>query len=376
MSLRSEFLKKPIRRVVLKVGSSLLSETDGQRKRMLQLLRQEILAIRRRGIEAILVSSGAVSTGRHAIQNRFQIQPQRNPSLSRRQALSAIGQHRLMADYDRVFLDAGVPVAQMLITARDFRDRRAYLNIGHTIQELMQIGALPIVNENDTVATDELQFGENDILSAACAALFRADLLVILTSVEGFLFEGERLRETDRITQALRKAAGGPDGPGRGGMQTKLRAGELCLISGNSLAILPGHHASPLTSFLAGEDIGTLICRSGEDDRPRLRARKRWLLFAASRGGVVIDAGAGRALKERGSSLLPAGVRSTYGSFISGDVIEIRSEQDEPLGRGIANYSQPEIGRMLGLTGREIQARGLATRGIELIHRDDLAIEY
>ena len=207
MSLRSEFLKKPIRRVVLKVGSSLLSETDGQRKRMLQLLRQEILAIRKRGIEAILVSSGAVSTGRHAIQNRFQIQPQRNPSLSRRQALSAIGQHRLMADYDRVFLDAGVPVAQMLITARDFRDRRAYLNIGHTIQELMQIGALPIVNENDTVATDELQFGENDILSAACAALFRADLLVILTSVEGFLFEGERLRETDRITQALRKAA-------------------------------------------------------------------------------------------------------------------------------------------------------------------------
>lgn len=373
---RFEFLQTArLKRVVIKVGTRLITDPDaphGVDEAMIRKLRGEILFLRERGIETILVSSGAVGTGRHLIRDVFKLPVMKEPTLARRQALSAIGQSRLLSRYGEIFQEVGLPVAQLLLTARDFRDRRAYLNIGHTVEELGRIGAVPIVNENDTVSTDELQFGDNDLLSAAVTALFRADLLVILTSVEGFLFEGARVAELSRIEDRHRSQAGGPEGPGRGGMETKIRAGELCLLSGSALAILPGRTDAPVQTLLSGADFGTLIY--GQMRRP-LSARKRWLLFARTQGGVTVDDGAVRALVERGSSLLPAGVRRLRGRFLAGEVIEVENLAGRIIGRGIVNYSYRELERMLGLSGRELRDSGLLHRSEELIHRNNLMIE-
>lgn len=373
---RAEFWQsRRLRRVVVKVGTSLITDPsapDGVSAEMLAKLRRELLVLRERGIQTILVSSGAVGAGRHLLHEVFRRPVQARPGIARRQALSMIGQSRLMARYGECFAEADVPVAQLLLTPRDFRDRRAYLNTGHAIQELMGMGALPIVNENDAVSTDELAFGDNDMLSAAVAALFQAELLVILTSVDGFLLNGERVAEITRLDAALRAAALGPEGPGTGGMATKLRAGELSAMAGGALAILPGHHPAPLQALLAGEDLGTLVY--GLQAR-QMSARKRWLLFARTQGGVVVDAGAERALAERGGSLLPAGIRRTRGHFLAGEVIEIEGEDGRYLGRGISNYSYRELQPMLGLSGRAIQNEGLAPRAPEVIHRNNLILE-
>lgn len=366
--IRARFLQnKKVKRVVIKVGTSLISDPeapDGVNHAMIHKLRDEVLYLKEQGIDAMLVSSGAVGTGRHVLK-AYGRNLQTEPSLARRQALSAIGQSRIVSRYAEAFAEARIPVAQLLITARDFRDRRAYLNIGHTINELRNMGALAVINENDTVSTDELQFGDNDLLSAIVASLFRADLLMILTSVDGFLMDGQRVKELDQITTIHRAAAGGPEGPGRGGMSTKIRAGELCSKSGAALAILPGGHPTPVRAFFEQEDIGTFVYV------PRtkaLSARKQWLLFARAEGGVAIDAGAIRALRERGSSLLAVGVRKVRGRFLAGEVIEVEDAAGAILGRGIAGFSSREIQSAL-------QTEAGARNGDVVIHRNDLILE-
>ncbi|MBI3396826.1 MAG: glutamate 5-kinase, partial [Spirochaetia bacterium] len=259
------------RRIVIKVGTSLLTnekDSQGIDRAMIEKLCAEILFLREKGIEVVLVSSGAVGLGR-AVLRDFPARPKQAVSvptadsdsgrLSRKQALAALGQGRLISVYADVFAAAGIPVAQLLLTARDFRDRRAYLNIGHTLQELMAVGALPVVNENDTVSTEELRFGDNDLLSAACASLFHADLLVILTSVEGFLVDGARQPFLLDVTRDVMREARGPSGPGSGGMHTKMRAGQLCLLTGQVLSILPGRHPAPIQSLFRGDDLGTVV---------------------------------------------------------------------------------------------------------------------
>ncbi|MCR9140656.1 MAG: glutamate 5-kinase [bacterium] len=365
--IRARFLERnAVRRVVIKIGTSLISDAeapDGVNHAMIEKLRDEVLYLKERGVDAMLVSSGAVGTGRHVLK-AYGLHLQNEPSLTRRQALSAIGQSRIVSRYAQAFAEAKIPVAQLLITARDFRDRRAYLNIGHTIQELRKMGALAIINENDTVSTDELQFGDNDLLSAVVASLFRADLLMILTSVEGFLVGGERVAELDRITKTHRNEAGGPEGPGRGGMSTKIRAGELCGKTGGALAILPGEHPTPIRSFFDGEDIGTFI---HVPQTKKLSARKQWLLFARAEGGVIVDAGAAQALTERGSSLLSVGVHEVRGRFLAGEVVEIEDANGRVLGRGIAGYSSREIQTHLKQPGDR--------NGDVVIHRNDLMLE-
>ncbi len=374
-SVRENFLKSDrLRRVVIKVGSSLLFDKEhpeGIHANLIASLRDDILYLRERGIEVMLVTSGAVQSGRHFIQ-KFGIRPHQRPSLERRQALSALGQDILMAHYRREMSKAGIPVAQLLLTARDFRDRRAYLNIEHTLQELIKLNALAIVNENDTVATDELQFGENDLLSAACAALFHAQLLVILTSADGFMLNGSAVRELQRIEALHWQAARGPEGPGSGGMLTKLRAGELCMLCGISLAILPGQTPRPLYSLLEGAQIGTFI---SNPKRIPMSARKRWILFARTQGTVIVDSGACKALTEKGSSLLPAGVCSIRGKFLPNEAVEIEDRQGGKIGRGIIYYSYREILPMLQLSAEEIRKRNLAGREQVLIHRNNLVLE-
>lgn len=347
------------KRVVIKVGTGLLTGETGIKTKMLETLAAETLFLRSRGIEVILVTSGAVGMARSILRDHALAD-----NLIRKQALAAIGQGRLIARYADVFEPRGILTAQLLITARDLRDRRAYLNIGNTLEELLRMGVLPVINENDTVSTDELRFGDNDLLSAAVTSLAGADLLIILTSAPGFLVEGVRQSFLSEIPESLMRHALGPAGPGSGGMRTKMRAGQLCLISGSVLAILPGEEPSPVQALFSGADIGTLVAG---DAKRRISARKKWLLYTRSEGEIVVDEGAAAALREKGSSLLGAGIREVRGTFLSGDPVDVISSSGEVLGRGIANYSK-----------RDLENRTAARKlhgPPEIIHRDNLIIE-
>ena len=364
-----------VQRVVIKVGTSLLTDPAAPQsadRGMIEKLREEILFLRERGIETVLVSSGSVGMGREMLKEIISYTPLANPNLVRRQALAAVGQSRLISVYGEIFSEKKLPVAQLLITARDFHDRRSYLNIGNTLEELIALGVTPIVNENDTVSVDELRYGDNDVLSAAVASLFRAELLVILTSVSGFLMNGERVSFLPDIGEKEEEQAGGPEGPGSGGMITKLRAGRLCRLGGELLAILPGRAATPLRSLFRGEDIGTLI---GGEHRRKLSARKRWLLYALPQGRITVDRGARTALLERGSSLLPAGALNTRGHFLAGDVIDIADEDGLVLGRGLSNYSYREVRPLMGRNAETLRAQGSILRAPEIIHRNNMILE-
>lgn len=376
MSSREEIVShiQSSRRVVIKIGSSLIAPsspegTSAVDRSMIEKLRDQVLFLRQLGKEVILVTSGAVAMGRTVLGETLpDYHPLTNPGLSRKQALAAVGQARLIALYGEVFAEARLPVSQILITARDFRDRNAYLNIGHTLTELLRLGIVPIINENDTVSTVELRFGDNDLLSAACTALLHADLLVLLTSVDGFLRDGKRLPHFDRIGADIIAGAGGPSGPGSGGMRTKIRAGELGLRTGFRVAILPGRHPQPVKALFAGEDIGTVIGQPGLAD---MSARKKWLLFVRTRGGIVVDEGAARALTERGSSLLAAGIREIRGSFGQGDVVEVLDARGQSLGRGITRSGARTLLQML-----QARAKGEPFPiEDEIIHRNDLILD-
>ncbi len=367
-------------RVVIKIGSSLLTDpdsSDGIQLPMIQRLRDEIGFLYNHGVQVMLVTSGAVAMGREIIKRP--VGPAFNQgfstgfdSLTRKQALSAIGQGRLMSVYREVMAESAIPVAQLLITARDFRDRHAYLNIGHTIQELTRLKVLPIINENDTVSTEELRFGDNDLLAAACASLFHADLLIILTTAEGFLTNGQRVPFLRSIGEEEMSHAGGPQGPGSGGMRTKLRAAQLCAMTGEITAILPGNTKSPVQDLFQGKDIGTLVC--GHRNR-NLSARKKWLLFSRPRGSVIIDKGARVALQERGSSLLIGGVVAFHGKFLADDIVEIEEIPGKSIGRGIIRYSHRELQPIIARKKSAASSNGETQRLTEVIHRNDMILE-
>lgn len=360
-------------RIVIKIGTSLITGSEGGVDRsMIEKLRNEILYLKQKDIQVILVSSGAVGMGRELLKRRESYEPLVNPGLARRQALASIGQGQLISLYNEIFSESGLMASQILITARDFRDRRAYLNIGRTLNELIALDVVPVINENDTVSTEELRFGDNDLLSAATASLFRADVLVILTSVEGFLKDGLRVDFLAEVKSEDRRHAGGPAGPGSGGMETKLRAGHLGILSGEALAILPGSHERPVQALFEGDDIGTIIF--GRNQK-RLSARKKWLLYARTEGKLQIDDGARKALIERGSSLLPAGIKEQAGHFLAGDVIDICDEKGDYIARGISNYSYKELAPMLGLNGSEMKKRGFLLRAEEVVHRNNMILE-
>ena len=364
------------RRLVIKVGTQLLSDPsakDGIDHLMLEKLAQEIVFLRKQGIQVMLVSSGAVYAGTKLLSD-YGISKRKKVVLRERQALSALGQSILMSAYQKVMAKMNIPVAQLLLSAGDFQNRRTYLNMAHTITELSRLNALPIVNENDTIATEELQFGENDLLSAASAAVFHADYLLILTSVAGFLVRGERIAYVEKILPEHWRAAQGPQSFGQGGMRSKLRAAHLCSLSGIGCAILPGAVSHPVQDFLNGVDIGSFFAiRPG----PRLSARKRWLLLSPARGAVMIDKGTRQALEKQGSSLLPVGLCKVRGPFLSNEVIEIEDENGNLLGRGLANYSYKEVMQILklGTQSSQKQKQDFLGRQSEIIHRDNLVLE-
>ena len=343
---------------------------------------KQISYLRSKGRQILLVSSGAVQTGKsmlHAHGSSMPLQKAKG-SIIAKQALSAIGQAPLIGEYQRAMAQHGITVAQILLTAKDLRDRQSYLNISHSLAQLEKWKVLPIINENDSITTDELQYGENDVLSAACAALFQADCLCILTSVEGFFYKGRRESIIPKVLAehftATNTAHGRtselPQTLGSGGMSSKLRAAELCTRSGIDCCILPGYQAKVLCDFLEdSKDIGTLFYgRQQAHSHPSLTARKKWLLFSITKASVRIDEGARKAIEEHGASLLGVGVHSIEGYFHIGEIVEIRRLTGESMGRGIVRYGSATLRDMISLSKKKA-----GKANMELIHRDDLVLE-
>ena len=359
------------RRAVLKVGSSLLAGDGGLDPVHARGLAGFIAASRAQGREVVLVSSGAVAAGRGRI-GAAGTGIARN-GIVQRQALAALGQASLMGFWQALF---EAPVAQVLLTHDDLRNRRRYLNARTALQELLRLGAQPIVNENDTVAVDELKLGDNDNLAAAVASLVEADLLLIATDIAG-LYSGHPLQDSlarpieriEAVTPDVLAMAGGAGTLGTGGMRTKLEAASKASAAGIATALFCGRDAGTVDALGHGTLHGTFIAAHGN----RISARKQWLRHAPTSGAIEVDDGAQAALL-RGASLLPGGVRRVEGDFRRGDVVEVRASDGGLLARGQAQYNAGESARIAGRHSREIEAI-LGFRYDEaMIHRDDLVL--
>jgi glutamate 5-kinase len=360
------------RRLVVKIGSALLVD-DGVghvRKAWLDALADDVARLKARGIELLLVSSGAIATGRR--QLGLTHAPLR---LEEKQAAAATGQIRLAHAWQESLARHGITVAQILLTPDDTEQRRRHLNARSTITQLLALGAVPVINENDTVATEEIRFGDNDRLAARVAQMVSADTLVLLSDVDGLYTAdprrdggARRLNEVREITPEIEAMAGeAPAGYSSGGMVTKLAAAKIALAAGCRMAIAPGQAAHPLRALEEGGPCTWFVPKTEP-----LTQRKRWIAGTLSpAGAVIVDAGAARALGQ-GKSLLPAGVREVAGEFERGDTIVVRGPDGREIARGLSAYSAADVRRIRGHRSGEIEAI-LGYRGRdEVIHRDNL----
>jgi glutamate 5-kinase len=363
------------KRIVVKVGTSTLTGADGRVDRgWIADLARQIAALRERGVHVIVVSSGAIAAGMETMGVT-----QRPTELTELQATAAIGQVRLIGTYCEVMADRDVPIAQVLLTRHDTGHRQSYLYACRTLERLLELDVVPVVNENDTTAVEEIKFGDNDTLAALVGVMVRADLVVLLTDIEGLYDrdphargDAELLERVDEITDAVVAAAGGSDSAhGTGGMATKLDAARILMKAGIPMVVCDGRREDVLLDAFAGKPVGTYFAGGqGEVD-----ARKLWIAFARRpRGTVVVDAGARDALCLRGGSLLPAGVVRVDGSFGAGDPVSIADENGQQLARGLVGISSEDLQRVKGRRSSEIEATDPDLAGTEVVHRDRLVI--
>jgi len=362
------------RRIVLKVGSGVLTRNGAVNTRIFSEIARQVAALRERGTEVILVSSGAIAMGAHELGWKTP-----GDSIPEKQAAAAVGQIGLVDLYRKRFARHGHTVAQVLVTRAGMEDRERFLNARHTLHKLLELGIVPIVNENDTVATDEIRFGDNDNLSATIVNLVAADLLVVLTDVDGLFREppGEStpkprpIEVVEEITPEIERAAqGSARAFGRGGMTTKLEAARIAAHGGAATVLCNGLRRNILLRVVAGENVGTLF-RAGN----RLGSRKHWLAFTTrTRGTLVIDDGAAKAVTGRGKSLLGAGITEVRGDFGMGDPVTCETSDGSEVARGLTAYSAEEIRRIVGLPAREIAQVLGYSNGDAVIHRDDLVL--
>jgi glutamate 5-kinase len=363
------------RRVVVKVGSGLVTTAaEGPSSENIARLAADLSALVQDRHEVALVSSGAIATGMARLGLKA-----RPRSIPEKQAAAAVGQSALMWEYEQAFKKHGIAVGQVLLTGQDISDRSRYLNARNTLLALLEFGVLPIVNENDTVAVDEIKVGDNDNLAALVAHLIDADLLVLLTDVDG-LYTGDPRRDpaarrletvaaiTDEIQRMVYDASASVS---VGGMSTKLQAAQKAGASGIPMVIASGREAGTLPRVLKGEPVGTYF--QPRDDR--LAARKRWIAFAVPpQGRLTVDAGAKKALTERGKSLLPSGLVEVDGQFRVGEVVALTEADGQEFARGLVNYDADELRRIRGAKTADIE-RTLGYKGVdEVVHRDNLVI--
>lgn len=368
-ALRQRVLKG-VRRIVLKVGSSLLVRPGkGLNRDYLAELASAIAGLIKEGYELLLVSSGAIAAGMERLGMK-----RRPSSIAELQATAAVGQGFLMHLYNEALSPLGVHVAQVLLTHEDFRDRKRYLNAKNTLMTLLGLGVLPVINENDSVAIEEIKLGDNDTLAALTAAMVDAELLVIFTDVEGFYAGPERklltlVEKVDRELEAW--ALGSGSSVGTGGMVTKLRAASLASRAGIPTIVLGGRRPEVLKAVLEGEVVGTLFLPSP----PALKGKRKWIgLNVKPRGVLVVDEGAREALVRRGKSLLPSGIVEVKGEFERGDTVLCVGPDGCEFAKGLVNYSSSEIRQILGKNTKDIAGILGYKYADEVIHRDNLVL--
>ena len=363
------------RRIVVKIGSTLLADQENGtvHRQWLEALARDVNACRRAGQEVILVSSGAIAIGRRRLGLAH------GPlKLDDYQAAAAAGMVRLAHAYEEVLGDFDISVGQVLLTLDDTENRRRYINARNTLEALLKLGAVPLINENDTVATDEIRFGDNDRLAARVAAMVSADTLVLLSDIDGLYTTDPRtdpdaaiVPEVTEITPEIEAMAGAaPLGDSKGGMVTKLAAAKVCLTNGCRMVIMDGNDPHPLKRLQDGA-AATWFLPSAT---PKT-ARKRWIAGTLSpAGAVVLDDGAVRALSD-GKSLLPAGVVAIEGDFQRGDAVAMKTRDGRELGRGLVTYGAEDARRIMGYKTSEIEGLlGYLGRDV-IIHRDDLVLD-
>lgn len=366
------------KRIVVKIGSRVLIGDEGgtvDRAVFASLVQSMASAIGESDRKLLIVSSGAVALGRRRSHT-----PPRNTSLRYLQALSALGQSTLMQQYEYEFGFYDILVGQVLLTQADIDDRRRFINARHTLKLLAEdLGAVPIVNENDAVANEELRLGDNDRLAALVAVLFEADLLVVLSDVAGLMTADPAVDATAEVISEVEAGDSQLDelvwrsktGPGRGGMATKLEAARIAAKAGIATVVAAGREPRVVNRILAGEPLGTLFLPATD----ALSARRFWILHGVSQmGRIVIDDGAARAIVKGGKSLLPSGVHGVEGTFLEGDAVLIVDSAGNPLAQGLASYASTDVARIAGHQSSEIETI-LGYRHLDsVVHRDDLVV--
>ena len=359
---------------VVKIGSALLTHPDsGLNSDIITHLVEQIVALRQKGISVLLVSSGSIAEGLHRLKIAT-----RPKEVHKLQAAAAAGQMGLVHSYSQAFKPHDIVCAQILLTHADLANRLRYLNARRTLQTLLEMDAVPIINENDTVVTDEIKVGDNDTLAALVANLVEADALVILTDQEGLYTADPRHDSSAQLIEvgdagdpALEKMAGGRGSLGTGGMLTKLQAADKAARSGTLTVIVNGRKKQALNAVLEGEAVGTWLF----PNKQKLAARKQWISGQVKHGcQLIIDAGAAKVLKNQGRSLLPIGVKAVVGEFSRGDVLSIYDEEGNEVARGLVNYGASEARQIIGKSSAEIKDILDYVDDPEMIHRDNLVV--
>jgi len=368
-------LLHPVKRVVIKIGSGVLTKKEGLNLDVIQALCEDICHLmEERGLEIILVSSGAIASGIKKMGLS-----QRPQSISQQQAVAAIGQSSLMLAYEEAFKGYGKKVAQVLVTRDDLTNRRRYLNTRNTIFTLLNWKVIPIVNENDTVVVDEIKFGDNDNLSAMIANLAGAHLVINLTNIDGLFDDDPRgnkdahlIHLVEKVTGKIEKNACAIPGPlGRGGMESKVTAARDVAICGIPTIIANGLKRNIISTIFEGKEEGTLFL----PQLTPMRSRKHWIAFTKSpKGKIMVDRGAEDALVKKGKSLLPSGIVAVYGRFNIGNSVTIINREERTLAVGLVNYPSTDVEKILGLKSSEIEKILGYKHDDEVVHKDNLVL--
>jgi glutamate 5-kinase len=368
------------KRIVVKIGSSTLTDASGRIDvAYIDGLASQVDALRAQGCEVLIVTSAASVAGLEA----HGMPPRRSESIPILQAAAAVGQLELAKVYAHSFEAQGMRVGQILLTRFEIENRATYLHARDTIEKLLELGIVPLINENDTVAVDEIRFGDNDALAAQVAILVKADLAILLSDIEGLYTADPRLDEDARLletvgafTEEIVSAAGAAGSArGSGGMVTKLEAARMLMAAAIPLVICEGHVPNVVVDAASGKRVGTRFSQA--DGRHQVKARKLWLALGGSvKGAVFVDEGAVKALRKQGSSLLPVGVQRIDGSFSAGQAVDIRTLDGFLIGRGIASYSSDELKLAAGRKSSEIAENTLLRHlaNTEVMHRDQLVV--